>query len=415
MCRIRVRMTARAIDEPHRASSQLELLFNLTFVVAVAAVTAQFAHHIGDGRALAGLVAFLQVFFSVWWAWMNFTWFASSYDTDDVPYRLLTTVQMAGVLVLAAGVPAAVGHSDYRAVAIGYLVMRIALVAQWLRAGAEDPAGRRTALRYAFGIALAQAGWILWLVSAEAGALPAPVQVPCFVALAVLELAVPRWAERAGPTNWHPHHIAERYGLFTIILFGESVLAASNAVAGALEEAEVGLRLIIIAGSGLVLLFTLWWLYFLVPAGEGLNERRHLSYRWGYGHYGIFASLAALGAGLEVAVGQTGHDLKASPIAVCYAVAIPTALFITLLWAVHTPLLTAPVLRPAVVLCAVTAILLLPSAASRTGVVAVVATIAAVCVLMTVLTILANKDAPSRRETPDAGMAETMPSEEGRA
>ena len=31
--------------------------------------------------------------------WMNFTWFASAYDTDDVLYRLLTFVQIAGVLV----------------------------------------------------------------------------------------------------------------------------------------------------------------------------------------------------------------------------------------------------------------------------------------------------------------------------
>ena len=74
---------------------------------------------------------------------MNFTWFASSYDTDDVPYRLLTMVQMAGVLVLAAGVPAAFEDGDFRAVSSGYLIMRIGLVAQWLRAGVEDPAGRR--------------------------------------------------------------------------------------------------------------------------------------------------------------------------------------------------------------------------------------------------------------------------------
>ncbi|MFB4299850.1 low temperature requirement protein A [Actinomadura sp. NTSP31] len=390
-------MTARSIDEPHRASSQLELLFDLTFVVAVAAVTAEFAHHIADGRAVSGLVPFLQVFFAVWWAWMNFTWFASSYDTDDVPYRLLTMVQMAGVLVLAAGVPAAAGHSDYRAVAIGYLVMRAALVVQWLRAGTEDPAGRRTALRYALGISVAQAGWILWLVAAEAGALPSPAQVPCFIALALLELAVPRWAERAGPTTWHPHHIAERYGLFTIILFGESVLAASNAVAGALDEAEVSGRLVAIAGSGLVLLFALWWLYFLIPVGTGLSDRRHLSYRWGYGHYGIFASLAALGAGLDVAVEQTAHDLKASPLAVCYAVAIPAALFVLLLWTIHVPILGTPVLRPAPVLSGAAAILLLPPAAARTGVVTVVASITAICVVMAVLTLIQNGDTSPER------------------
>ncbi|MFD0855615.1 low temperature requirement protein A, partial [Actinomadura adrarensis] len=150
-CRIRVRMTPRPIDEPHRSASPLELLFDLTFVVAVAALTSRFAHDIADGHALEGLAPFLQVFFAVWWAWMNFTWFASSYDTDDVAYRLLTMVQMAGALVIAAGVPAAVDDSDYRAVTLGYLIMRMALVAQWLRAGAEDPAGRRTAVRYAAG------------------------------------------------------------------------------------------------------------------------------------------------------------------------------------------------------------------------------------------------------------------------
>ncbi|MCO5967891.1 low temperature requirement protein A [Actinoallomurus soli] len=390
--RIRVRMTPRAIDEPHRTSSPLELLFDLTFVVAVAAVTDQFAHAIVDGHPLAGIAPFLQVFFAVWWAWMNFTWFASSYDTDDVAYRLLTMVQMAGVLVLAAGVPAAARRSDYAAVTLGYLIMRFALVAQWLRAGAEDAAGRRTALRYAGGISVLQAGWVLRLVLAETGALASPAQLPSFIVLAVLELAVPRWAERTAPTAWHPHHIAERYGLFTLILFGESVLAASNGVGRALETAELSGPLIVIAVSGIVLLFALWWLYFLVPAGEGLNDRRHRSYQWGYGHYGIFAALAALGAGLEVAVEQSGRDLEAGPLAICYAVAIPAAAFVLLYWLVHTPLIAEPVIRPAVVLSAATAVLLLPLAEPRAGVAAVIAAIAGVCVLMTAVTILQRAD-----------------------
>src|SRR4051795_4591392 len=130
-------MRERSIDEPHRTSSQLELLVDLTFVVAVASITAQLADGVARGRGGDLVVPFLQVFFAIWWAWMNFTWFASSYDTDDVPYRLLTMLQMAGVLVLAAGVPAAFAESDYRAVTLGYLVMRAALVAQWLRAGIE--------------------------------------------------------------------------------------------------------------------------------------------------------------------------------------------------------------------------------------------------------------------------------------
>src|SRR6188472_689933 len=144
---LHTRMTARATDEPNRVSSQLELLFDLTFVIAVAALTERFAHAIGEGRATEQLIPFLQVFFAIWWAWVNFTWFASAFDTDDVPFRLLTLVQMAGVLVLAAGVPAALDHSDYRAVTIGYAIMRAGLIAHWLRAAVEDTASRRTALR----------------------------------------------------------------------------------------------------------------------------------------------------------------------------------------------------------------------------------------------------------------------------
>ena len=112
------------------------------------------------------------MFFAIWWAWMNFTWFASSYDTDDVPYRLLTLLQMVGVLVLAAGVPTAMNQNDYRAVTIGYFLMRIGLIAQWVRASIEDPAGRRTARRYAAGISVAEVAWVVRLLLQERRVLP---------------------------------------------------------------------------------------------------------------------------------------------------------------------------------------------------------------------------------------------------
>ncbi|GGT43204.1 low temperature requirement protein A [Nonomuraea spiralis] len=395
--RIRARMSARPIDEPHRASSPLELLFDLTFVVAVAAVTARLAHDLADGHGWAGVVPFLQVFFAIWWAWMNFTWFASSYDTDDVPYRLLTMLQMAGVLVLAAGVPAAAGEADFGIVTLGYLIMRAGLVAQWLRAGFEDGASRRTALRYAGGITVLQLGWVLRFFLVEAGTLPAASGLPVFVGLVVLELAVPRWAERVRPTTWHPHHIAERYGLFTIILLGESILAATRGVEGALGAEGIGVPFVVIAGSGLVLLFALWWLYFLVQAGEGLSDRRHRSYLWGYGHYGIFAAMAALGAGLEVAVEQSGHHVAASPTALGYAVAVPVASYLALLWAVHALVLATPVILPAALAGCVAVVLAAPLAAPWAGVTAVVAAIAACCVLLVAGTIWSAAVAARRR------------------
>ncbi|MEV6415279.1 low temperature requirement protein A [Kribbella sp. NPDC051718] len=379
--RFRVRMRARPIDEPHRVSSPLELLFDLTFVVAIAAVVAQLAHSIEEGHAHDAVVPFLQVFFAIWWAWMNFTWFASSYDTDDVVYRLTTMVQMAGALVLAAGVPAAASHSDYKWITLGYLIMRLGLVSQWIRAGIEDPVSRTTAFRYAAGIALLQVFWIARLFLVD-GAGPWT-----FLLLVVLELLVPVWAERAAKTSWHPHHIAERYGLFVIIVLGESVLAATTAVQDAVESEHVSGTLIAVALCGLVLIFATWWLYFLHPAGSGLADRRHRSYQWGYLHYGIFCSLAALGAGLEVSVAQAGHHLEASETTVAYAVAIPVSAFLILLHTVQSTISRYTITRrPAIAACAL-AVLLVPLATPALTVTGVVAAITGLVVLVTAATI----------------------------
>ena len=150
-----------------------------------------------------------------------------------------------------------------------------------------------------------------------------------FFVLAAAELAVPLWAERARMTPWHPHHIAERYGLFTIIVLGECVLAASVAVQVVVDD--TGWRRAACcswAAAGLVLLFALWWLYFLKEAGDGLERRRDLRFLWGYGHYAVFAALAALGAGLEVTVEAVSHQVAASDGGVALSVVGPVAVFL---------------------------------------------------------------------------------------
>src|SRR5688572_12628855 len=99
-------MTARSPHEHHRVSTPLELFFDLVFVVAVARAAAGLHHAIAELHVGAGLIGFAMVFFAIWWAWMNFTWFASAYDCDDVAYRCAVFVQITGALVMAAGIPA---------------------------------------------------------------------------------------------------------------------------------------------------------------------------------------------------------------------------------------------------------------------------------------------------------------------
>ncbi|MBN9239218.1 MAG: low temperature requirement protein A [Micrococcales bacterium 70-64] len=373
MIGIRTRVRARDITENHRVSSPLELLFDLTFVVAISSLVTQLVHAVAEGHAAEVVGPFLMVFFAIWWAWNQFTWLASAYDNDDVPYRVLTMVQMGGVLVLAAGVPSAFAVQDFGAITLGYLIMRLGLLGTLIRTMVDDPESRPNAQRYVIGISLVQVGWLLRLFF-----VPNEYIVPAFIVLAVLELLVSPWADRAGSLAWHPHHIAERYGLFAIILLGESVLAVTVAVQEAIVEG-VDASLVVVAVSGLVLLFTLWWLYFSEPAAEGLVRNRDKSYIWGYGHYAVYASLAAIGAGLEIGVKAVTHHTEIGDVAAGYAVAIPLAVFLLLLWLLHAPL--GPVsIPPVATVIASAAILVAPLTAAGVG-------ILGSTVLMTLITV----------------------------
>src|SRR3712207_9058015 len=119
------------------------------------------------------------------------------------------------------------------------------------------PGFREPALRYAVLVTGVQVLWLLRLL------LPEALLWPAVVVLVAAELAVPALAERRLVTPWHPEHIAERYGLFTLIVLGEVILGATNAVTEALtEHTEELLPLATLAAAGLVVVFALWWLYF---------------------------------------------------------------------------------------------------------------------------------------------------------
>src|SRR5436305_8140 len=306
--RLHVPMAGRDPAETHRASTPLELFFDLTFVVAVSQASAALHHGLVDGHAGQVLVGFPLVFFAIWWAWMQFTWFASAYDTDDVPYRLAVLLQLSGVLVLAAGVPRALDARDFGFVTLGYVMMRMAVVGQWLRAAASHPGGRPCALRYAAGITLAQLGWVARLALSDAAGMTV------FFVLVAVELAVPFWAEGVARTPWHPGHIAERFGLFTLIVLGESVLSATVGVQTALDGAARFADLAPVVVGGIRVVSCMWWLYFEMPTEETVarirsqfTERLSGGFVFGYGHYIVLASAAAVGAGLAVGVDQATH------------------------------------------------------------------------------------------------------------
>jgi low temperature requirement protein LtrA len=323
-----MKMVARSPHEKHRVSTPLELLFDLVFVVAIARAASGLHHSLAEMHFAAGLIGYIMSFFAIWWAWMNFTWFASAYDSDDVWYRIAVLIQITGALILAAGIPELFETRQLNIATVGgYVVMRLAMVAQWLRAARSDPDHRTTAVRYAIGISLLQLVWIALLQVRE-------WTLPGFVVFASVELLVPVWAERARETSWHPHHIAERYGLFTIIVLGESILSATVAIQAVVEAGEPLSPIVPTIVGGLLIVYSMWWMYFDRPAHDLLtNFRRAMA--WGYGHYVVFAAVAAVGAGLGVVVDQLTHHSEITPTAAGFAVTIPAVTYLLCLWGLH--------------------------------------------------------------------------------
>jgi low temperature requirement protein LtrA len=330
------RMRGRDPHETHRTATPLELLFDLTFATSFGLAASDAASVLADGHVIAGLVGFGFASLAICWAWINFSWFSSAYDTDDWLFRVVTMVQMIGVLVLAAGVPRMfasierTGRLDNSVMVLGYVIMRVALVFQWLRAATDNRARRRVCLTYAATISIAQVGWVLQIVAPFA----ASSAIILGSILVLIELAGPVLAERqAGGTPWHAHHIAERHSLFAIIALGEGVVGTVAALSAVVDRQGWTLDAVLTGIAGMGLTFGMWWVYFLVPSGEILQRHRNRAPVWGYVQMLVVTSIVATGAGLRVAANFIEGRATITAIAAVLAVVVPVGVFLLLMYA----------------------------------------------------------------------------------
>jgi low temperature requirement protein LtrA len=334
----RTRMGGRDPHQAHRTATPLELLFDLTFVVAFGIAANELAHFLAEDHVLAGLVGFGFATFAICWAWIQFSWFASAYDTDDWIFRLSTMVQMVGVLILALGFSdmfASIYQGDTvdnRVMVAGYIVMRIPMVFQWLRAARQDPGRRSACVTYAVAILVAQAGWVALLIASTS----VLVTFLWVVVLVLVELAGPVIAERRrGGTPWHAHHIAERYGLFVIITLGEVILGTTVALKAIVEGPGWSVDVVVLGLAGTAVTFGMWWIYFVLPHAEVLHEHRERGFGWGYGHIVVLGAAAAVGAGLHAAAYYVEHHSALAATGTLLTVAVPLALYIASIYGVY--------------------------------------------------------------------------------
>jgi len=297
-------MKGRNPDEANRVATPLELLYDLCFAVAFGIAGHQFAHMFSQHHYLTAISGFVFGVFAICWSWIQFSWFASAFDPDDWPYRITVMVQMVGVVVVALGLPVAFASIEagsalnIKVTTFGYVVIRSAQLINWLRVYFQDPQYRDLSTRYIATLVVSQ---VFWLIFAFA---PLPLATSAWLLplLIALEVTGPIIGEgRGNGTPWHPHHITERFSLLAIITLGEGVVGTVASVNAANEGVSWTWEPIVLIVSGLLLVFGLWWIYFTFPWATIVSLRPQVRFAYSYAHILILGSIAATGAGLQIA------------------------------------------------------------------------------------------------------------------
>ncbi|GAA0809520.1 low temperature requirement protein A [Spirilliplanes yamanashiensis] len=290
-------------QESDRSATRLELFFDLAFVLFVA----RCADVLAKDETWHGGLVFAAVLTAGWWAWASTTLYANRFDTDDAVFRLLTLAGMAGVVGMAAAADS-IAKPEGRWFALAYVVLRLALIAGYLRAWRHIPDARPTILPYLAGHS---AGALLWTVSIV---VPTPARYWLWAAGVLVDLAGPTLAARLrDAVPLHMEHLPERFGLFVILVLGESVAATVTGVHDGGWKAPV----VTAALFAFVVAAALWWIYFdlsggaakrrLLEEGDG-GTRQGVHDFYVYAHLPVAVSLAAVAVGLEHAVLHGADD-----------------------------------------------------------------------------------------------------------
>jgi low temperature requirement protein LtrA len=306
------------VDSSRRVT-WLELFFDLIFVAAVA----QVGEPLREDYSWIGVLRFSFLFVLIWWAWIGNSVFATRFDTDDLLQRVLTLIQMFGVAAMAANAGDALDSRSSAGFAAAYATIRFVLVAHYVRAR-QIHSARGLATRYLIGHGVAAA---LWLASAF---VPAPERFLVWGIAMVIDLGTPWMAvTHTVKVPPDPAHLPERFGLFTLILLGESVIAVMSGMKSQ-EDWSVGPAAT--AFLAMTVTFALWSWYFDRTAAV---TERHVRSRqeavrfhvWSYAHLPLYVGIAVLAAGLERLVrhGGIGHLQSDDAIGVGAALAVVIA------------------------------------------------------------------------------------------
>lgn len=293
----------RTVEEEERAATWLELFYDLAFVAAVAAVG---VHLLGDSST-TGWLSYAGYFGLIWWLWASHTFYADRFDTDDLVYRLIAGAQMVSIAFLAASL---LSHSGepMQVFAAAYAIVRILLVVLYARVHRHVPEARRLVAGYMRGFGAAAVVWTAAIF------VPEPGRVWLWGLALAIDLATPfavRKAQAAVPLD--VSHLPERFGLFTILVLGETIVA----VTVGLGHVDWQLATSLAGAFGILVAIGIWWVHFDNVDGFVVRRRgQKTDWRptvWIYSHFPLALGIGTMGVGVEhvIVAADAGHDYHA--------------------------------------------------------------------------------------------------------
>ncbi|TYK44126.1 low temperature requirement protein A [Actinomadura decatromicini] len=292
-----------------RDVSPLELFYDLIVVVLVGRT----AEHMTDHLTWRALADFGAVFVLIWIAWLNSSLYHDLHGREDARSRTVLLVQVLALVPVGAFIPRA-GHGAAFPISTAVVFAILALI--WYLAGRPSgPEYRLPNLAFVAGTAAVAA-----VLAATAG-LSADARVLAWLVLAAAYLTgLGVILAKAPPGLAITPALIHRFGLFIIIVLGETVVGVVDGLAHEPADAltiTVGLVAVVIG-------FGAWWTYFDFAGHRPPRPTRTATVQWIMTHLPLTAAIAAIGAAMPGLV-EHAHSARTPP-AIAWLLCAATAI-----------------------------------------------------------------------------------------
>ncbi|KAM3581438.1 hypothetical protein VKS41_006263 [Umbelopsis sp. WA50703] len=273
------------------SASWLELFGDVFYVGWLTTFTHH--NHITDGSTLANYVGWFVV---MWWSWCSSALYSSRYDTGDVAHHIYKLVELCA-LVGMAGASNTYASEDHLGFVLGYIVSKAVLLIEYsvvfIVALITGSHGKLPLACYVFVNMLSI---ILWGASLAFGSdAQRAARFSLWYISIVIELIVNIAMKKNKQVSVAGSHLAERFGLFTLIILGENMMGFITLVS---EGASEDIKLICANMMGVIVIFGFFFMCFDDFSAQVLLEI-NVSQLWLYLHFPLHLCQVAMGIALQ--------------------------------------------------------------------------------------------------------------------